>query len=64
MNFHHLCFFHLLKAFDMLNNDIIFSEFFTYDAGGLTHELLRSYRENRQQCVTINNTKSSIYPIN
>ena len=52
-------FLHLCKAFDIVNKGIILSKLFTCGLGGLTHQLLRSYLENRQQYVTINSTFSS-----
>ena len=53
----------LLKAFVKVNKHILLSKLFTYGIRGLTHQLLRSCLENRQQYVTINSTKSHTSPI-
>ena len=46
----------------MVNKDILLSKSFTNGISGLTHQLFRSYLENRQQYVTINDTNSSTSP--
>ena len=47
----------------MVNDVILLSKLDTYGIRGLSHQLLRSYSENRQQYVTINSTNSSTSPI-
>ena len=49
----------LHKVFYMVNKQILLSTLFTYGIRDLTHKLLRSYLENRQQYVTNNSTDSS-----
>ena len=52
----------LRKAFYMVNKDILLSQLITYAIRDLTHQLLRSYLETRQQYVKINSTNSSTFP--
>ena len=56
-----VCFFlDLRKAFDTINHEILFKKFFHYGFRGESHEYLRSYFANRQQCVTLNNLRSGL----
>ena len=58
-----LAFVDLRKAFDTVSHNILLTKSNNNGFRGVTHTLIRSYLDNRQQFVSINHSQSNLKPI-
>ena len=53
----------LRKAFDTVNVNILLQKLYMYGIRGQTHMMIKSYLQDRTQCVEIDHSRSSLIPI-
>ena len=58
-----LAFVDLKKAFDAVSHNILLTKLNNYGNQGVAYTLIRSYLDNRQQFVSINQSQSNLKPI-
>ena len=58
-----LAFVDLKNAFDTVSHNILLTKFNNYGIPGVAYTLIRSYLDNRQQFVSINQSQSNLKPI-
>ena len=58
-----LAFVNLKKAFDTVSHNILLTKLNNYGNQGVAYTLIRSYLDNRQQFVSINQSQSNLKPI-
>ena len=58
-----LAFVDLKKAFDSVSRNILLTKLNNYGIRGVAYTLIRSYLDNRQQFVSINQSQSNLKPI-
>ena len=58
-----LAFVDLKKAFDTVSHNILLTKLDNYGIRGVAYTLIRSYLDNRQQFVSINQSQSNLKPI-
>ena len=53
----------LKKAFDTVSHNVLLTKLNNYGIRGIAYTLIRSYLDNRQQFVSINQSQSNLKPI-